>query len=119
MSARTVWALALMSAQLPAVARELTITASVLERMSARLERRRAQAAMAQALTHMSVQPMQASVWRLSRKTDGARKGPPKYLIAGQMAGSRVRFESVVVAARHQLVGAAMSALYRKQTSAA
>jgi hypothetical protein len=45
----------------------------VLERMSVRLERRRAQAAMAQALTHMSGQPMPASAWRLSRKTDGAR----------------------------------------------
>jgi len=47
MSVHTVWALALMSAQLPAVARESVITASVLERMSVRLARRRAQAATA------------------------------------------------------------------------
>jgi hypothetical protein len=83
-----VWALAPMSAQLPAVARALTIAASMLERMSAQSERMRAQAIMAQAPTHMSGRPMQASVWRLSRKTDGARKGPPKYLIASQMAGT-------------------------------
>jgi len=58
-SANMVWALAPMSAQLPAVARELTIAVSMLELMSARSERMRAQAIMAQALTHMSGRPMQ------------------------------------------------------------
>jgi hypothetical protein len=66
-----------MSAQLPAVARELTIAALMLERMSVPSERMRAQAIMAQAPTHMLGRPMPASVWRLIRKTDGDRRDRP------------------------------------------
>jgi len=89
-----------MSAQLPAVARELMIAASMQERMSARSERMRAQAVMAQALMHMSDQPMQGSVWRLIRKTDGARKGSPKYLLKYLLHGGsvpNVRFVSKAI----------------------
>jgi hypothetical protein len=77
MSANMVWALAPMSAQLPAVARELTIAASMQELMSARSERMRAQAIKAQAPTPMSGRPMPASVLRLIRKTDGAQRDRP------------------------------------------
>jgi hypothetical protein len=78
MSGNMVWALAPMSAQSPAVARELAITASMLERMSAPSERMQVRDAMAQAQAPMSGQPLQASAWGLSRKTDPARKGSLK-----------------------------------------